>query len=117
MQNAYFPQLIPLSFLQKEADHVEGFAPELAVVTQGGFSCRKPAPLQECVAVIMSICSEFSKACFRHNELLTCLTFSVKAAQSQERPKERRCCERKGEPNVQRRLTTLFLMQYPWVSA
>ena len=35
MQNAYFPQLIPLSFLQKEADHVEGFAPELALVTRG----------------------------------------------------------------------------------
>lgn len=35
-QNAYFPQLIPYSFLQKEADHVEGFAPELALVTQGG---------------------------------------------------------------------------------
>ena len=35
-QNAYFPQLIPLSFLQKEADHVEGFAPELALVTKGG---------------------------------------------------------------------------------
>lgn len=33
--NAYFPQLIPLSFLQKEADHVEGFAPELALVTKG----------------------------------------------------------------------------------
>lgn len=35
-QNCYFPQLIPLSFLQKEADHVEGFAPELAIVTKGG---------------------------------------------------------------------------------
>lgn len=35
-QNAYFPQLIPISFLQKEAEHVEGFAPELALVTQGG---------------------------------------------------------------------------------
>ena len=35
VQNAYFPQLIPLSFLQKEADHVEGFAPELALVTKG----------------------------------------------------------------------------------
>ena len=34
--NAYFPLLIPMSFLQKEADHVEGFAPELAVVTHGG---------------------------------------------------------------------------------
>eukprot|EP00891_Asterochloris_glomerata_P008937 jgi/Astpho2/8937/fgenesh1_pm.00133_%23_7_t len=36
VQNAYFPQLIPLSFLEKEADHVEGFAPELAIVTKGG---------------------------------------------------------------------------------
>jgi prolyl-tRNA synthetase len=36
VQNAYFPQLIPLSFLEKEANHVEGFAPELALVTRGG---------------------------------------------------------------------------------
>ena len=35
-KNAYFPLLIPQSFLQKEAEHVEGFAPELAVVTHGG---------------------------------------------------------------------------------
>ena len=35
-QNAYFPLLIPMSFLEKEAEHVEGFAPELAVVTHGG---------------------------------------------------------------------------------
>jgi len=34
--NAYFPMLIPESFLKKEAEHVEGFAPECAVVTQGG---------------------------------------------------------------------------------
>ena len=34
--NAYFPLFIPMSFLQKEAEHVEGFAPELAVVTHGG---------------------------------------------------------------------------------
>jgi prolyl-tRNA synthetase len=35
-QNMYFPLLIPQSFLQKEAEHVEGFAPELAVVTVAG---------------------------------------------------------------------------------
>ncbi|MGH7947710.1 MAG: proline--tRNA ligase [Candidatus Binataceae bacterium] len=35
-RNAYFPLFIPQSFLQKEAQHVEGFAPELAVVTHGG---------------------------------------------------------------------------------
>ena len=36
VENCYFPQLIPYSFITKEASHVEGFAPELAVVTQGG---------------------------------------------------------------------------------
>lgn len=35
-QNAYFPLFIPESFLKKEAKHVEGFAPELAVVTHAG---------------------------------------------------------------------------------
>ncbi|HEY3284832.1 MAG TPA: proline--tRNA ligase [Armatimonadota bacterium] len=35
-QNAYFPLFIPMSFLQREAEHVEGFAPELAVVTHAG---------------------------------------------------------------------------------
>jgi len=35
-KNAYFPMLIPESFLKREADHVEGFSPELAVVTIAG---------------------------------------------------------------------------------
>jgi prolyl-tRNA synthetase len=35
-QNAYFPLFIPMSFLEKEKEHVEGFSPELAVVTHGG---------------------------------------------------------------------------------
>jgi prolyl-tRNA synthetase len=35
-QNAYFPLFIPMSFLQKEKEHVAGFSPELAVVTHGG---------------------------------------------------------------------------------
>lgn len=35
-RNAYFPMFIPESFLQKEAEHVKGFAPECAVVTHGG---------------------------------------------------------------------------------
>jgi prolyl-tRNA synthetase len=34
--NAYFPLLIPMSYLQREAEHVEGFSPELAVVTHAG---------------------------------------------------------------------------------
>jgi prolyl-tRNA synthetase len=35
-QNAYFPIFIPKSFLEKEEKHVEGFSPELAIVTYGG---------------------------------------------------------------------------------
>ena len=35
-KNAYFPLFIPESFLHKEAEHVQGFAPEAAVVTHGG---------------------------------------------------------------------------------
>jgi prolyl-tRNA synthetase len=42
-QNVYFPLLIPQSFLQKEAEHVEGFSPELAVVTiAGGKELEEP---------------------------------------------------------------------------
>ena len=36
VQNAYFPLFIPMKFLQREKDHVEGFSPQLAVVTHGG---------------------------------------------------------------------------------
>ncbi len=42
VENCYMPMLIPESLLQKEKDHVEGFAPEVAWVTQGGLE-----PLQE----------------------------------------------------------------------
>ncbi|MDP4008545.1 MAG: proline--tRNA ligase [Candidatus Peregrinibacteria bacterium] len=36
VRNCYFPMFIPESFLTKEKDHIEGFAPECAVVTHGG---------------------------------------------------------------------------------
>ena len=45
-ENAYFPLLIPESLLQLEADHVEGFAPECAWVTEGGRE-----PLEERLAI------------------------------------------------------------------
>src|SRR5258708_14205410 len=42
-ENVYFPRLIPQSFLRKEAEHVEGFSPELAVVTiAGGKELEEP---------------------------------------------------------------------------
>lgn len=36
VKNAYFPLFIPMHFLEKEKEHVAGFAPELAIVTHGG---------------------------------------------------------------------------------
>jgi prolyl-tRNA synthetase len=59
-QNAYFPLLIPESLLQKEAEHVEGFAPEVAWVTHGGSE-----ELEERLAIRPTseaiICSMYSK--------------------------------------------------------
>lgn len=46
VQNVYLPMFIPESLLQKEKDHVEGFAPEVAWVTHGGLN-----PLQERLCV------------------------------------------------------------------
>ncbi|MDO4568480.1 MAG: proline--tRNA ligase [Clostridia bacterium] len=58
--NAYFPLLIPESLLQKEAEHVEGFAPEVAWVTHGGNQ-----ELQERLCIRPTsetiICSMYSK--------------------------------------------------------
>ena len=46
VQNAYFPLFIPVSFLTKEAKHVEGFAPEVAVVTHHRLRADKNGVLQ-----------------------------------------------------------------------
>jgi prolyl-tRNA synthetase len=46
-RNAYFPLLIPESYLRREAEHVEGFSPELAVVTHaGGKQLEEPAVIR-----------------------------------------------------------------------
>jgi prolyl-tRNA synthetase len=59
-QNAYFPLLIPSSYLTKEAEHVEGFAPELAVVTQGGGKeLEEPAVIRPTSETIIN--ASFSK--------------------------------------------------------
>ncbi len=47
VENAYFPLLIPMSFFTKEAEHVEGFAPEVAVVTvAGGETLAEPLAIR-----------------------------------------------------------------------
>ena len=67
-KNAYFPLLIPEHLLQKEVDHVEGFAPEVAWVTQGGTE-----ELTERLAIRPTsetiICSMFSKWIQSHRDL------------------------------------------------
>ena len=50
VQNVYMPMFIPESLLQKEKDHVEGFAPEVAWVTHGGLE-----PLQERIACVLPL--------------------------------------------------------------
>ncbi len=47
VQNAYFPLLVPEHYLRREAEHVEGFSPELAVVTHaGGRELEEPAVIR-----------------------------------------------------------------------
>lgn len=54
VQNAYFPLLIPKSFLQREAQHVEGFAPEFAEVTRaGGEELAEPLVIRPTSETIM----------------------------------------------------------------
>lgn len=67
-KNAYFPLLIPESLLNKEKDHVEGFAPEVAWVTQGGEN-----KLQERLCVRPTsetiICTMYAKWIKSHRDL------------------------------------------------
>src|SRR3989441_3413050 len=55
-QNAYFPLFIPESYLHKEAEHVEGFSPELAVVTHaGGKKLEEPAVVRPTSETIINV--------------------------------------------------------------
>ncbi|MGM9989041.1 MAG: proline--tRNA ligase [Bacillaceae bacterium] len=67
-ENVYMPMFIPESLLQKEADHVDGFAPEVAWVTHGGHD-----KLQERLAVRPTsetlFCEHFAKTVESHNDL------------------------------------------------
>lgn len=67
-KNCYFPLLIPESLLQKEAEHVEGFAPEVAWVTHGG---KEKLSERLCVRPTSEtiICSMYSKWLKSYREL------------------------------------------------
>ena len=68
VQNVYMPMFIPESLLQKEKDHVEGFAPEVAWVTHGGLD-----PLQERLCVRPTsetlFCDFYQKEIQSHRDL------------------------------------------------
>lgn len=67
-QNMYFPLLIPESFLKKEAEHVEGFAPEAAWVTRGGNKeLAEPLCIRPTSETI--ICSMYSKWLHSYRQL------------------------------------------------
>jgi prolyl-tRNA synthetase len=71
-QNSYFPLLIPESFLKKEAQHVEGFAPELAVVTHaGGKKLEEPLVVRPTSETIMY--AMYSKWIQSYRDLPLCL--------------------------------------------
>ena len=54
VKNAYFPMFIPEKFLKREEDHVEGFAPEVAVVTHaGGKKLEEPIVIRPTSETIM----------------------------------------------------------------
>jgi prolyl-tRNA synthetase len=67
-QNAYFPLFIPNSFIQKEAEHVEGFSPELATVTHaGGKELEEPLVVRPTSETIINYM--FSKWISSHRDL------------------------------------------------
>ncbi|MHC4923728.1 MAG: proline--tRNA ligase, partial [Planctomycetota bacterium] len=59
-ENAYFPLFIPQSYLEKEAEHIEGFAPECATVTHGGGK-ELDEPLYVRPTSEAIICTQFGK--------------------------------------------------------
>ena len=67
-KNAYFPLFIPKSFIEKEAEHVEGFSPELATVTHaGGKELEEPLIVRPPSATIIN--HMFSKWISSHRDL------------------------------------------------
>ena len=66
--NAYFPLFIPESFLRREAEHVEGFSPELAVVTHaGGKTLDEPVVVRPTSETVIN--SFFAKWIQSHRDL------------------------------------------------
>ncbi len=86
VENAYFPLFIPQGMLEREADHIEGFAPEVAWVTQGGNH-----PLEERWAVRPTseaiICPSFARWVQSYRDLPILLNQWSNVVRWEERPR------------------------------
>ena len=85
VQNVYMPIFIPESLLEKEKDHVEGFAPEVAWVTHGGLE-----PLQERMCVRPTsetlFCDFYSKDIHSYRDLPGYTTSGVRLCAGRKQP-------------------------------
>src|SRR5580658_4204597 len=85
-ENAYFPLFIPESFLKLEAEHVEGFAPELAIVTHGGGKVlEEPLVVRPTSETVIN--SLFSKWIQSHRDLPLCINQWANVVRWEMRPR------------------------------
>src|SRR5580658_1371472 len=85
-ENAYFPLFIPESFLKLEAEHVEGFAPELAIVTHGGGKLLdEPLVVRPTSETVIN--SSFSKWIQSHRDLPLCINQWANVVRWEMRPR------------------------------
>ena len=66
VENVYLPLFIPESLLEKEKDHVEGFAPEVAWVTYGGLNQLPERLLRHCSVISIKTSSSLTVICQRY---------------------------------------------------
>jgi prolyl-tRNA synthetase len=86
VQNAYFPLFIPERFLKKEKEHVEGFAPEVAMVTHaGGKKLEEPLVIRPTSETIMY--DAFSKWIHSHRDLPLLINQWVNVVRWEMRPR------------------------------
>src|ERR1700731_4002955 len=122
-QNAHFPLLIPMNFFEREAEHVEGFSPELAVVTHGGGK-----ELTESLAIRPTTPSSVNTWPSGSIATAICRCFSTSGPTSSggNSGRESSCaprssCGRKATPPTQENLTrgtmlAAFCTTYTWIS-
>lgn len=77
-RTAYFPLFIPESYLTRESEHVEGFSPELAVVTHGGGKELEEALVVSVPAIMVLPSSVVPLRCTLTTKLFSCLGASVR---------------------------------------